>query len=161
MEFLEVVFDLRTAYLDKMLFNEFKLSADNIKSSHFYDTDEERDMEFHEIASFSEFFTKQKTGTITVKELRLGTILEEFLILFSFDGESGTIDINFSESELIEDNILNKEKCLKLMEYFLSLMERYDVKSVRFGYEPATDDDTCLIELKEGVTQIKDLVNRL
>jgi hypothetical protein len=160
-EFLEVVFDLKTVYLDKILFNEFELTADNIKSSHFYDTNEERDKEFHEIGSFSEFFIKPGTGTITVKELKLGTKLEEFLILISFDEESGTIDINFSKSELIKDDNLDKEKCLKLLEYFLSLMKRYDVESVRFGYEPATDDDTCLIELKEGVSQINDLVNRL
>jgi hypothetical protein len=161
MDFFEFVFDFKTEYLDKMIFNEFKLTANNVKSSHFYDIDKQRDVEFHEIASFSEFFTKPGTGTITVKQLQLGTILEEFLILLSFDGESGTIDINFAESELIENHIFNKEKCLKLMEYFSSFMERYDVKSARFGYEPATDEDTCLIELKEGATQIKDLVDRL
>ncbi|MBH5317317.1 hypothetical protein I6N90_05760 [Paenibacillus sp. GSMTC-2017] len=161
MEFLEVVFNLRTVYLDKLLFDEFKLTADNIKSSHFYDNDEERDKEFHEIASFSDFFTKPATGTITVKELQLGTVLEEFLIVFSFNEEFCTIDINFSESDWIVDNILDKKKCLELMEYFLSLMERYHIESVRFGYEPATDDDTCLIELKAGVTQMKDIVNRL
>ncbi len=161
MEFLEIVFDFKTKYLDELLFHEFKLKPDHIKSSHFYDTDKEIDIEFHEITSFSNFFAKQGTGTIVVKEICLGMIMEEVFILFSFDGESGTIDISFPESELIEDKIFNKEKGLQLIEYFSSFMKRYELKSVRFGYEPATDDDTCLIELKEGMTQIKDLVNNL
>lgn len=38
-------------------------------------------------------------------------------------------------------------------------MERYDVESVKFGYEPAIDDDTFLIELKRGVTPNKDMFN--
>ncbi|WP_046226172.1 hypothetical protein [Paenibacillus dauci] len=161
MEFLEVVFDLKTVYLDKLLFKEFNLTEDKIKSSHFYDTNLEQDKEFYEITSCSDFFTKPGTGTVLVKKIQLGTMLTEVLVLISFDEESGIVEINFPESELIEGNRLDKEKCLKLLEYFLSLMEHYDLKSVRFGYEPAADDDTCLIELKPDVTQIKDLVDRL
>lgn len=96
MESLEVVFDLRMEYLNNMLFHDFKLTPDNIISSNFYDNEEERNNEFKDITSFSEFFTIPRTGTITVDKLRLGITLEQFLILLSFDGESGTVEINFS-----------------------------------------------------------------
>ena len=155
-ESLELVFDLRTEYLDNMLFHDFKLTPDNIISSNFYDNEEERNKEFKDITSFSEFFTIPGTGTITVDKLRLGITLEQFLILLSFDGESGTVEINFSEIELIEDRIFDKEKGLGLLKYFYLFM---DVESVKFGYEPAIDDDTCLIELKSGVTPKKDMFN--
>ncbi|WP_145331971.1 hypothetical protein [Paenibacillus xylanexedens] len=77
----------------------------------------------------------------------------------SFDGESGSVENNFSEIELIEDRISDKEKGLGLLKYFYLFMERYDVEPVKFGYEPAIDDDTCLIELKRGVTPNKDMFN--
>lgn len=55
MEFLEIVLDLKTVHLDSIIFKEFKLTADKIKTSHFYDHIEEKDKEFHEIVSFPNY----------------------------------------------------------------------------------------------------------
>lgn len=101
------------------------------------------------------------TGTVLVQTLQLGANLEELLFLFSFHKESGTIEINFSELELIKDGSFDKEKCLQFLTYIVSLMEPYEIESVKFGYEPATDADTCLIEITDKDTDLEELVMSL
>lgn len=161
MEFLEVSFEIKMIHLDKIIFDEFNLNKEIIKTSHFYDTEEQMDKEFKEISSFVNFFNSPKTGTITVKELFLGTKIEDFLILLSFNSELGNIDINFSEEDFLVGDNIDKFKSSKLMDYFLPLMQKYQIKSIRFGYEPATDDDTCLIELINDGNRIIKSINRV
>lgn len=49
-----------------------------------------------------------------------------------------------------------------LVRYIFDVMDKYEIKKVRVRYEPATDDDTCLVEINNGMKKnFNDIVTTL
>lgn len=70
--------------------------------------------------------------------------------------------MNFHEEELYSGE--KSETALKaegLIRYIFDMMDKYEIKKVRVGYEPATDDDTCLVEINNETKNFNHIVTTL
>jgi hypothetical protein len=163
MERLEmVIIDFNKNSLDRFIKNDLNIQADRIKSSHFYDNRSENDIEFQQIESLEEILSPKGTGNILLSQLNLGHTFNDVIIVFSFDEESGDIVINFPEEELFSgENSETTLKAQKLIEYILDIKNKYAIEMVRIGYEPAMDDDTCLVEIDKETTNTNAIVAKL
>lgn len=163
MESLEIILiDFNKNNLDRFIKNDLNIQVDRIKSSHFYDNHSEKDIEFQQIESFEEILSPRGTGKLLLSELSLGHTLNDVIIVFSFDEESGDIVMNFPEEELLTGETSEATlKAQKLIEYVLDIMKKYAIEKVRIGYEPATDDDTCLVEINKETMDTNSIVAKL
>lgn len=163
MERLEMILiDFNKNNLDLFIKNDLNIQADRIKSSHFYDNRSENDIEFQQIKSLEEILSPKGTGNILLSHLNLGHTFNDVMIVFSFDEESGDIIINFPEEELFSgENSETMLKAQKLIEYILNIKNKYSIEKVRIGYEPAMDDDTCLVEIDKETTNMDAIVTKL
>ena len=163
MESLEIILiDFNKNNLDRFIKNDLNIQLDHIKSSHFYDNRSENDIEFQQIESLEEILSPKGTGIILFSELNLGHTFNDVMIVFSFDEEFGDIVMNFPEEELFSGE--NSETTLnaqKLIEYILDIKNKYAIEKVRIGYEPAMDDDTCLVEIDKETTNTNAIVAKL
>ncbi|WP_256984536.1 MULTISPECIES: hypothetical protein [Paenibacillus] len=163
MESLEIILiDFNKNKLDQFIKNGLNIQAERIKSSHFYDNRSENDIEFQQIESLEEILSPKGTGNILLSQLNLGHTFNDVMIVFSFDEESGDIVMNFPEEELFSgENSETLLKAQKLIEYILDIKKKYAIEKVRIGYEPAMDDDTCLVEIDKEITNMNAVVAKL
>lgn len=125
----------------------------------FYDQARTKDIEWYDIDSFSTFLLNPGTGTILFNVLELGVELKEVLIVISSDGEYITVEFNFKDTELLYKGVLDSKKCLHMLTYFQKWIEPYNIQSIKFGYEPATDKDMCLIEVTKHTVLVQSVIN--
>ncbi|HFK1458101.1 TPA: hypothetical protein ACGXMC_003768 [Bacillus cereus] len=153
MENLEIILrDFNKRSIDKLIYDELKLNILKIKSSHFYDNILEKDLDFSQVKKMEEILTPKGTGNVCLEELQLGISLKNVVIVFSFDEQDGDIVFNFPENEILKDDRNdNKLRLKKLVHYLVNLKKEYDIPNVIIGYEPATDEDTLLIEINDKV----------
>ncbi|KOO43034.1 hypothetical protein [Priestia koreensis] len=151
MENLEIIFtDFNKGKIDKLIYEELKLSTLKLKSSHFYDNISEKDLDFSEVKNIEEVLSPKGTGNIFLEELKLGILLKNVVIVFSFDEQYGDIVFNFPKNEILTDETHDHKLRLKQLVYFLvNLKKNYDIPKIIIGYEPATDKDTLLIEINK------------
>ncbi|HDR8172602.1 TPA: hypothetical protein QC096_003834 [Bacillus thuringiensis] len=153
MENLEIILsDFNKRSIDKLIYDELKLTTLKLKSSHFYDNILEKDLDFSQVKKMEEILTPIGTGNVCLEELQLGISLKNVVIVFSFDEQDGDIVFNFPENEILKDERNdNKLRLKKLVHYLVNLKKEYDIQKVTIGYEPATDEDTLLIEINDKV----------
>ncbi|WP_458125440.1 hypothetical protein [Paenibacillus sp. Z3-2] len=97
-----------------------------------------------------------------MSQLNLGHTFNDVMIVFSFNEESGDIVINFPEEELFSgENPETMLKAQKLIEYILNFKNKYAIEKVRIGYEPAMDNDTCLVEINKEMMDTNAIVSKL
>lgn len=163
MERLEVILiDFNKNNLDPFIKNDLNIQVERIISSHFYDNRSENDIEFQQIESLENFLSPKGTGNILLSQLNLSHTFNDVMIVFSFDEESGDIVINFPEEELFSgENPETMLKAQKLIEYILNIRNKYSIEKVRIGYEPAMDDDTCLVEIDKEMMDTNVIVSKL
>jgi hypothetical protein len=163
LESLEVILiDFNKNNLNRFIKNDLNIQVDQIKSSHFYDNRSENDIEFQQIESLEEILSPKGTGNILLSQLNLGHTYNDVMIVFSFDEEYGDIVINFLEEELFSgEKPETMLKAQKLIEYILNIKNKYSIEKVRIGYEPAMDDDTCLVEIDKETTNMNAIVAKL
>ncbi|MMZ62407.1 hypothetical protein D1872_246140 [compost metagenome] len=81
------------------------------------------------------------------------------MIIFSFDEGFGDITFNFSENELYEgkssDVRLNVKKTLETL---VGLKDKFNIPNIRIGFEPASDDDTCLVIIGQEVVDLESAI---
>ncbi|MEK5061897.1 hypothetical protein ACFSVM_00790 [Paenibacillus shunpengii] len=161
MENLEIIIeDFPKIELDKLVYNELKVSSSEVKSSHFYDHNSGSDIEFYQIKSFSDVLSPIGTGNLYLKQLEIGSQVNDVMIIFSFNEDVGDVTFNFSENELYEGERLEvRQKAEKILEYLTVIKDKFNIPKIRFGFEPATDDDTCLVELGEEEFNLEDAVD--
>ncbi|WP_338707867.1 hypothetical protein [Paenibacillus amylolyticus] len=163
MQSLEIILiDFNKNNLDRFIKNDLNIQADQIKSSHFYDNRSENDIEFQQIESLEEILSPKGTGNVLLSQLNRGHTFNDVMIVFSFDEEFGDIVINFPGEELFSgENSETTLKAQKLIEYILDIKNKYAIEKVRIGYEPAMDDDTCLVEIDKETTNINAIIAKL
>lgn len=154
MENIEIILsDFNKREIDKLIYNELKLSTLKLRTSHFYDNISEKDLDFFQVNSIEKILSPKGTGNILLEELQLGISLKNVLIVFSFDEQYGDIVFNFPENEILkEEKNDNKKRLKKLVHFLVDLKRNYDIPKIIIGYEPATDEDTLLIEINNNVT---------
>lgn len=163
MENLEIILeDFRKSELDKFIFEGLKINLSEVKTSHFFDNSSEEDIEFHQIKSFSKVLSPVGTGNVFLDQIQIGCILKDVMIIFSFDKDSGDITFNFSENDLFKGEISEvKLKALKILEYLVGLKGEYNIPKIRLGFEPATDDDSCLVEIGQDDVDLEKAVEQI
>ncbi|PRA02798.1 MULTISPECIES: hypothetical protein [Paenibacillus] len=163
MERLEMILiEFSKNSLDQFIKNDLNIQVDRIKSSHFYDNRSENDIEFQQIESLEEILSPKGTGNILLSQLNLGHTYNDVMIVISFDEESGDIVMNFPEEELFSgEKSETMLKAHKLIEYILDIKKKYAIEKVRIGYEPAMDDDTCLVEIDKEMMDTNVIVSKL
>ncbi|KQL39256.1 hypothetical protein AN960_09820 [Bacillus sp. FJAT-25509] len=156
MENLEIVLvDFPKYNLDKFVFEELNIFIDQVKSSHFFNNKTMKDVSFENISSFENILMPYGSGNIVLKQLDFGIHFQDVMVLFSFDKTLGDITLNFPETSLREASIK------RMLCYFLKLKEKYSIPTVKFGFEPAIDADTCIVELNDGEYELNQLVIKI
>lgn len=163
MENLEIILEnFRKDELDKLVFDEFKINSSEVKSSHFFDNNSGEDLEFHQIQSFREVLSPIGTGNVFLTQVDIGCSLKDVMIIFSFDEYSGDITFNFSESELYEGKSFEvRMRAAEMVESLVSLKEKFDIPKIRIGFEPASDDDSCLVEIGQDAVDLESTVEQI
>ena len=163
MENLEIILiDFSKSNLDQFIKEDLNIQLNQIRSSHFYDNSRGEDTVFQDITSFEEILSPKGTGNLFLSNLNLGRTFHDVMIVFSFDEQYGDMTMNFPEEEFYNGG--KSETTLRaegLIRYIFDLMDKYKIKKVRVGYEPATDDDTCLVEINNETKNFKDIVTKL
>ncbi|BBW96534.1 hypothetical protein ACPVTF_07640 [Geobacillus icigianus] len=161
MENLEIILsDFKKEKLETLIYDELKLTKLNIQSSHFYDSNLQRDIQFSEVKNIKELLSPQGTGNVVLEQLQLGISLKNVVIVFSFDEEYGDIVFNFPESEIfVDDKNEVKLKFAKLVDYLMNLKIKYAISKVIIGYEPAYDEDTMLIEFDDNPLNVEKVLD--
>ncbi|WP_257129083.1 hypothetical protein [Bacillus pseudomycoides] len=110
-------------------------------------------MDFSEVKNIEEILSPKGTGNIFLEELKLGILLKNIVMVLSFDEQYGDIVFNFPENEVFKDEKNdNKLRWKQLVHFLIDFKKSYDIPKVLIGYEPATDEDTLLIEINNTVT---------
>ncbi|WMT41983.1 hypothetical protein RE628_05965 [Paenibacillus sp. D2_2] len=160
MEKFEIILeDFRKDELDKLISDELKINSSEVKSSHFFDNNSGADIEFHQIKSFKDVLSPIGTGNVFLNHMEIGCSLKDVMMIFSFDKEFGDITFNFSENELYEGKSSDvRLKAKKILESLVGLKEKFDIPKIRIGFEPASDDDTCLVEIGQEAVELESAV---
>jgi len=155
-EYLEILLpEINKKYIDLIIRHTLKITNDSVVSSHFYDKLKMRDMEYSEVSSLVDYFSTPNTGNIFTKELTIGETLTDVMIVMSFDDDFGDITLNFSESELISDDVDTlKSKVIKIVNRLIEIQREYDITSIRLGYESIIDNDNVLLSIVNGKATI-------
>ncbi|PFW89943.1 hypothetical protein [Bacillus pseudomycoides] len=163
MENLEIILtDFNKRKIDKLIYGELKLSTLKLKRSHFYNNISEKDLDFSQVKNIKEILSPKGTGNIFLEELKLGISLKNVVIAFSFDEQYGDIVFNFPENEILKDERNdNKLRLKKLVHFLVDLKKNYDIPKIIIGYEPATDEDTLLIEINNIVTNYDKKIEKI
>lgn len=167
MENIEIIIsNVKRDYIDLIIYKELKLTHNKVISSHFYDETDKNDMELSDVSSLREYYSTPKTGNIFVKEVFVGDKIKNAMIIMSFDDRVGEIVINFEEAGFIissEDEL--KQKIIKVFVTLTEILKKYEIKEIRVGYEPASDEDMLLALINKDGLQVKnnfnDLLSRL
>jgi len=163
MNYLEIILqDLRKNQLDKLVFEEFHVSTSNVKSSHFFDNINGKDIEFYQIKNLQNVLSPSGTGNVYVRNLDIGCNLENVVMVFSFDHYFGDITLNFPENELFTGDSLKLRMRIKnLVTFLIRLKEKYEIPAIRIGFEPASEDDSCLVEIGQNAFDADSIVEKL
>ncbi|AIQ53435.1 hypothetical protein [Paenibacillus sp. FSL R7-0331] len=163
MENLEIILeDFRKDELDRLIFEELRITSSEVKSSHFFDKNNGEDIEFHQIKSFQAILSPIGTGNIFLNQIGIGCSLNNVMTIFSFDEDVGEITFNFSERELfVGERTEIKLKARKIVESLLVLKEKYDIPKIRIGFEPASDDDSCLVVIGQKKVDLESTIEQI
>ncbi|MFE9275769.1 hypothetical protein ACQKLN_08925 [Paenibacillus glucanolyticus] len=160
LENLEIILeDIRKNELDRLVSDELKINSSEVKSSHFFDNISGADFEFHQIKSLMDVLSPIGTGNVFLNQMEIGCSLKDVMIIFSFDEEFGDITFNFPENELFDGKSSDvRLKAKKILESLVVLRDKFDIPKIRIGFEPASDDDTCLVEIGREAVDLESAV---
>lgn len=151
MENIEIIlYDFEKIDLPNLIYKEFNLLNKKIVSSHFYDSVLCKDVFFYEVKDIKQILSPRGTGNIVLKELELGVPVEYIVLVLSFDEKMGDIVLNFSEHSIFTTKQTHDKANLKeVANYLMKLQSTYSMSKAIIGYEPATDEDSRLIEITD------------
>lgn len=153
MENIEIIlFDFEKIDLPNLIYKEFNLLNKKIVSSHFYDSVLGKDVSFSEVKDIKQILSSRGTGNLVLNELELGVPVEDIVLVLSFDEKVGDIVLNFPEHFLFPTKQTHDKANLKeVANYLMKLQSTYSMSKAIIGYEPATDEDSRLIEITDDI----------
>ncbi len=150
--------NFNTQQLDQFIFEELQCHRLHIKQSHFFDQGNMKDIEFHQVKSVQAILSPFGTGTILLDRLNLGYIVHNVLVLLACNEKSVEITLHFAEDELFGDDhsavILNIQNILS---FAIALKMKFEIPNIKIGYEPAQDEDCCLVEIIEDEIDLEQM----
>lgn len=136
--------------LDRFISDGLKMNSAEVESSHFFDNNRGEDIEFHQIQSFRDVLSPSGTGNVFLKQLEIGCSITDVVVIFSFDEAFGDITFTFSEKELYECKSSDvRLHVMTILGTLIDLKDKFHIPIIRIGYEPASDDDTCLVKMEQ------------
>lgn len=158
LENIEIILsNLKNIYLEEIINNELGVKFNNIISSHFYDKLHERDIEYSDLVSLRDYYLTSNTGYIFVKNICIeDVIIQEVMIIMSFDDVFGDIVLNFKEKIFFS---VKKDKLKRVIKKMIKLQAKYEIEKIRIGFEPATDDDMLLALINKNGLQFANKFN--
>lgn len=156
MNYIEIVLeDVEKNKLDKIIEEMIKFRICDIISSHFYDKKYNKDLTFHNIKSFQDYFNNPGTCMLFLEKIEFGITLKEVLITISCDRVLGDITFNFSEEQFYNCKIAELKNGLQMLLKMLHKIQKtYPIGRILIGYEPASDNDMKMIEYSQDNIQI-------
>src|SRR5699024_5482796 len=143
-----ILYDFDKSNLPNLIYKEFNLLNKKIVSSHFYDSVLGKDVSFSEVKDIKQIFSPRGTGNLVLNELELGVPVEDIVLVLSFEEKVGDIVLNFPEHFLFTTKQTHDKANLKeFANYLMKLQSTYYMSKAIIGYEPATDEDSRLIEI--------------
>ena len=107
-----------------------------------------KDVFFSEVKDIKQILSPRGTGNLVLNELELGVPVEDIVLVLSFDEKVGDIVLNFPEHFLFTTKQTHDKANLKeFANYLMKLQSTYYMSKAIIGYEPATDEDSRLIEI--------------
>lgn len=147
-----ILFDFEKIDLPNLIYKEFNLLNKKIVSSHFYDSVLGKDVSFSEVKDIKQILSSRGTGNLVLNELELGVPVEDIVLVLSFDEKVGDIVLNFPEHFLFPTKQTHDKANLKeVANYLMKLQSTYSMSKAIIGYEPATDEDSRLIEITDDI----------
>ncbi|OQP09873.1 hypothetical protein B1691_08260 [Geobacillus sp. 47C-IIb] len=81
MENVEIILsDFKKEKLEALIYEKLQLTKLRIQSSHFYDPNLQRDIEFSEVKNIKELLSPKGTGHVVLEQLPLGISLKNVVI---------------------------------------------------------------------------------
>lgn len=149
MENIEVILkNIDITQIGKVFAESVLFDVKDIKSSHFFDREKNRDVSYHEVKDLRKYFQQPGTGSIFLKRAMVGAEFENVLLLIASDGKTGDITINFEEDQFLKgsDGTADK-KAEELLAVLFAICKKGDVGEVILGYEPAEDADMTVLRI--------------
>lgn len=147
--------DIKKQYLDEIIEEVLKFNVKDIISSHFYDKERDKDIEFQDVGNFEDFFNTAGTGNLFLEKVMIGTEIEKVLIIISCDEELVDITLNFDEGQFEKYKSLElNDEMRKLFLKLFEIQKNYSISTIAVGYEPAADDDMKIVEFRHGQVKI-------
>lgn len=149
MENIEIILrNMHITEIESVLTESILFNIKDIKTSHFFDKEKNKDISYHEVGDLKKYFLNPGTCSIFLEKAMVGAEFENVLLLIASDGQSGDITINLEESRLMkESNQAIDKKVQKLLALLLGIYQKDVVKEVILGYEPADDDDMMILRV--------------
>lgn len=153
MDYIEIILeDVPTKKIDELFREIIEFDFGDIISSHFFDEEHNKDIDFYEIRSLESHFKHFGTGNLFLKNIKIGIELKEVIIIISCNRKMGDITINFSEEQFKENKVENDIK--KLVQTLSKIQKKNFANKIIVGYEPASDGDMNIFEFLQGHMKI-------
>src|SRR5699024_12019639 len=108
------------------------------------------DVSFSEVKDIKQILSPRGTGNLVLNELELGVPVEDIVLVLSFDEKVGDIVLNFPEQFLFPTKQTHDKDNLKeVANYLMKLQSTNSMSKAIIGYEPATDEDSRLLEITD------------
>ncbi|WP_046213997.1 hypothetical protein [Paenibacillus wulumuqiensis] len=163
MENFEMILeDFNKDQLDNLIFRELGLNKLAVKSSHFFDKESNKDIEFYQVRSFQDLLSPFGTGNILLYSIELGYEVHDVIMIFSFDEILGDITFNFSEKELYKGEKSEISiRITKMLHFLINLKSKFNIPKIKIGFEPAYDKANCLVEIAKDEIDVKNIMKIL
>lgn len=158
MENFEIILNnFSKSKVDKFIASEILHSKNKIRDSNFFDNFNKKSLPIENISSLSKLLDPIGSGYISFLTFMFGIPLENTVITFSFDKKYGDIVINFEMKTFFGKKIPEiGEICVKIIKTALQFKTKYLVPVILIGFEPADNDDLCILHLgAEDINLIK------
>lgn len=150
MEYLEIILqDIPVSLLGSTLREQLRFHPGDVRLSHFYSEEIGETREYAEMGDWDTFFCGRGTSDMLLARLDLGMELRDAVVLISHETSPGDITIQFGEDQFRSlDGDRAEENFRKLFQRLSAICRASSPGGVLIGYEPATDRDTRIIELR-------------
>lgn len=163
MNYLEIILkNVQKYYVDQIIGRYIQYNVSDIRSSHFYDKKNQKDIEYSDIENLQTYFNESGTCTIYLKKVQIGMELNDVLILAGYDGDNGDITLSFLEEQFrqMEKSRLKSNFCM-FIQKLVELCKCCEINEIILGYEPAEDNDMKIMEIrKEQITNFNEDIHQ-
>lgn len=146
--FPEIIFELTTPEKLRSFFNDIVTFGENdVIRSHFYDDENDRDLEYGDIDDFCGFtLANSIESSLFLSSANCGIVFKKPVVLIAHDTHGVVTSLSVKKDDF--DPTI--EECAVLIRHLLHSISSGIVDNVIIGYDPAEDDDMRIITLRKS-----------